>query len=189
MPRTADGDPETARPVVFALAREEIRRPYIEIIETSGHNRLITTLEVLSPDNKRPGAGRRNYLKKRSEVRRARANFVEIDLMRMGRTTLQIDSSELEKLRPWHYLAGVMRWPNRQEVYAITLQQPLPTIGIPLGKKDPDAPLDLQTAFALTWQKGPYPDLLDYDRAPPGEMSQKETAWCLQRLREVGMRS
>jgi hypothetical protein len=143
----------------------------------------VTTIEVLSPDNKHAGAGRRNYLKKRSEVRRARANFVEIDLLRAGKSTLQIDNAELEKLRPWHYLAGVLRWPRRQEVYAIPLQQALPTIGIPLRKKDGDAPLDLQAAFAITWQKGPYPGVLRYERPPPGSLTPKEIAWCEQLVR------
>src|SRR5262245_5160414 len=53
---------EVAKPIVFALAREEIRRPYIEIVETGAGNRLVTTIEVLSPDNKTTGTGRKYYL-------------------------------------------------------------------------------------------------------------------------------
>jgi len=91
---------EADRPIVFELFEEEVRRPYLDIIEPAAGNRLITSIEVLSPDNKVPGLGRKNYMKKRREVKRARASFVEIDLLRAGKTTLQIDPADLDKARP-----------------------------------------------------------------------------------------
>src|SRR5579862_3704090 len=53
---------ETDAPAVFELWREELRQPFIEIIEPAAGNRVVTAIEVLSPDNKRPGPGRRSYL-------------------------------------------------------------------------------------------------------------------------------
>jgi hypothetical protein len=51
---------ELAEPVVFELAEEEIREPYVEILEPAVGNRLVTAIEVLSHDNKLPGPGRRS---------------------------------------------------------------------------------------------------------------------------------
>jgi hypothetical protein len=48
--------------------------------------------------------------------------------------------------------------------------------------------LDLQAVFARVWEEGPYPELLDYDRMPPGDMSRDDVVWCLQRLRSSGYR-
>lgn len=82
--RTKAGVLELDTPMVFELVREEIRQPYIQIIEPAAGNRLVTAIEVLSPDNKTPGTGRKKYLKKREECWAAGANLVEIDLLREG---------------------------------------------------------------------------------------------------------
>jgi hypothetical protein len=60
-------------------------------------------------------------------------------------------------------------------------------VAIPLAEDDNDAPLDLQAAFTRCWDEGPYPELLHYDGPAPGELTEAETLWCGQRLREAGM--
>jgi hypothetical protein len=180
---------ELDEPFVFTLAKEEVREPYIEIIEPAAGNRLITAIEVLSPDNKASGAGRRKYLRKRRELRKGRTNLVEIDLLRNGNPTFRLSVEELAKVGPWRYLVAVTRWPRSQEIYPVVLQKRLPRFGVPLKKQDPDVPLDLQSAFARVWQDGPYPELLNYDGPPPGEMSADEIAWCAERLRQAGLRA
>jgi hypothetical protein len=45
--KTIDADPATT---VVEFQREEIRQPYIEIIEPASGNRVVTAIEVLSPD-------------------------------------------------------------------------------------------------------------------------------------------
>jgi hypothetical protein len=179
---------ELDQPMVYEVSYEEIREPYIEIIEPAGGNRLITAIEVLSPDNKVPGAGRKQYLKKRKEFRSAHANLVEIDLLRSGKPTVRVGAAELAALQPWRYLAAVTRWPNREEVYAVALQNRLPRLAIPLTAEDQDVRLDLQAVFTRCWEEGPYPELLRYDGPPPGEMTPEETAWCDERLRLAGFR-
>lgn len=179
---------EVDKPITFEAFEEEVRQPYIEIIETTTGNRLTTAIEALSPDNKIDGVGRKMYLKKRREVRQARANLVEIDLLRTGKSTLEIADDDLVSLPPWRYLVGVLRRPKQQEVYPIQLQKRLPIISVPLGRKDADVALDLQAAFTRVWLEGPYPELLNYDGLPPGEMTPEETKWCGQKLRQAGMR-
>jgi hypothetical protein len=176
---------ELAEPIVFELAAEEVREPYVEIIEPAAGNRLVTAIEVLSPDNKLRGTGRKDYFRKRREDSAAHANLVEIDLLRAGKPTLRLTAAQLASLPPWHYLAAVRRWPRRQEVYPIHLQRRLPQIAVPLLSGDRDVPLDLQAVVTRCWQEGPYPELLRYDGPPPGALAPDDLAWCEERLRQA----
>lgn len=177
-------------PAVFDLWREEIRQPLIYIIEPAAGNRLVTAIEILSPDNKLPGDGRASYIRKREEFWNSHTNLVEIDLLRDGMSTVRISLEKLASLQPWHYLCSVTRnFPSQQEVYAIPLQKRLPRIKIPLSAEDQDVPLDLQAVFTRCWDEGPYPEVLHYDGPPPGTMTAEEIDWCFQRLRDNGYRS
>ena len=51
---------------------------------------MITTIEVVSPTNKRAGEGRQLYVQKRQDMMRAGVSTVEIDLLRGGETLLPI---------------------------------------------------------------------------------------------------
>jgi hypothetical protein len=180
---------EPDAPTVFELWREEIREPAIHIIEPAADTRIITSIEVLSPSNKAPGVGRREYLQKRDELWRGAVNLVEIDLLRAGEPTVRLSDEKMKDLKPWHYLVAVTRrWPSRQEVYENLLQSHLPKVAIPLTPDDMDVVLDLQTVFARSWDEGPYPELLHYDGPPPGKWSPEEIAWCEERLRAAGYR-
>jgi len=171
---------------VFELWRDEIREPLIQIVEPAEGNRLVTVIEVLSPENKEGGPGRRSYVRKRDELWQGGANLVEIDLLHAGRPTVRIASEQLESLRPWRYLVAVTRrWPSRQEVYVVPLEQRLPRVAIPLAEDDRDVPLDLQVAFARCWDEGPYPELLHYDAPAPGELTEQERQWCQRLIRDV----
>jgi hypothetical protein len=178
---------EPDAPAVFELWREEIRQPLIHIVEPAAGNRLVTAIEVLSPDNKAPGPGRALYLRKRDELWEAGVSLVEIDLLRAGEATVRIAPAHLETLRPWRYLAAVTRnRPPRQEVYAVPLDRRLPRIGIPLAEGDADVTLDLQAAFARCWNEGPYPELLQYGGKTPDGLTEQEARWCAQLVRESG---
>lgn len=176
-------------PAIFELWREEIRQPYIEIVETAAENRVVTAIEVLSPVNKLAGAGRSSYLRKRDEFWDSGINLVEIDLLRQGESTIRIPPEKLEKqLPPRHYLIAVSRsWPPRQEVYPVQLQRRLPKIKIPLADKDNDLTLELQLAFTRCWNEGPYPELLRYSGPPPGTMSAADAGWCHTALEKAGL--
>jgi hypothetical protein len=178
---------EVDAPAVFEWWRDEIREPYIKIIEPAAGNRLITAIEVLSPENKVRGPGRKSYLRKRDEFWQGGANLVEIDFLRAGQPTVRISREQLDSLRPWRYLVAVTRrWPSRHEVYAVPLERQLPRVAIPLGDDDRDVPLDLQAAFTRCWDEGPYPELLHYDGPAPGELTEAESQWCRQRLEKAG---
>src|SRR5438874_12955725 len=104
--------------------------------------RLITVIEFLSPTNKK-GEGRRQYLAKRNLILASSVNLVEIDLLRQGnrlptKGTLPTGDYFL-------FVSSAKKRPTI-DVWPILLEQPLPTIPIPLKKKDPLVSLDLQRA-------------------------------------------
>src|SRR4051812_48490615 len=67
------------------LPDEEVTETFLEIRTTADGERLVTSVEVLSPTNKTPGAtGRGRYLAKQHELQSAGVNLVEIDLLRRG---------------------------------------------------------------------------------------------------------
>ena len=177
-------EPDT--PLVVEIIEEEIRQPLIHIIEPAAGNRVVTAIEVLSPDNKTPGPGQTSYLRKRDELWQSEAHLVEVDLLRGGGRVLRVSPQRLEQLPPWCYLVAVSRRPSQCEFYTFSLEQSLPRVAIPLAHGDPDVVLDLQAAFTRCLDAGPYPELLQYDQPAPGELTVEQAAWCKPRLVESG---
>ena len=174
---------------VFAVVVDDVREPFIQIVDPTDLSRVVTAIEVISPKNKRPGAGRKSYLQKRQELWRAGANLLEIDLLRAGKSVARLDAVDLEELRPFDYLVVVSRQePAQQEVYATTVRDRLPRVAVPLRKGDADVTLDLQGAFTRCWNEGPYPEILRYDQPPPGPMSETDVKWCVRQLVEKKLR-
>ena len=165
--------------LVFERTAEEIRQPVLHIVEPAAGNRVVTAIEVLSPDNKSTGPGRKSYLKKCGELRQALANLVEVDLLRGGTSLLRKLDSAANGDSAWAYSVAVTRQlPALYEVYTVGLRQRLPRVGVPLDDGEPDVILDLQAAFERCWDAGPYPELLRYDAPPPADLSVEGRAWC-----------
>src|SRR5207249_1598218 len=71
---------------MLALVHTEFREGFLEIREAHGDRQVVTSIEVLSPSNKRFGSeGWFEYLRKRQACLSGMVNFVEIDLLRRGR--------------------------------------------------------------------------------------------------------
>jgi hypothetical protein len=168
-------------PVVVELFREEVRQPFLSIIEPAEGNRVVTAIEVLSPDNKTSGAGRASYLSKQEELWFGNTNLVEIDLLRAGQPVVRVPEERLMALPERRYLVSVTRsFPTRCELYGFSMMQRLPRISLPLASDDKDLTLDLQQVFTKCWNAGPYPELLHYDQPAPGELTEQETHFCQQ---------
>ena len=83
-----DADPVTMR----AFVQEEHRETFVEIYEASAGQRLVTSIEVLSPSNKRPGTeGWELYQRKRQSLLLGNVSLVEIDLLRGGQRMPMLD--------------------------------------------------------------------------------------------------
>ncbi len=149
------------KPAIHTLpVPKRFRQAYLTIRNREFQN-VVTVIEVLSPWNKAAGQGRTEYLVKRANLLLTPAHLVELDLLRGGRRL-----ATREPLEPADYYAFVCRKERlpSAEVYAWTLQQPLPPIPIPLAGEDPDVVLDLQAAFTTTYDRAGYDYSLNYRR-------------------------
>ena len=68
------------------------------------------------------------------------------------------------------------------EVWPITLDQPLPTVPLPLLPGDPDVMLDLQQAFTNVYESIGYDLAVDYAQPPEVPLSAESAAWVAERL-------
>lgn len=169
---------------VVEFYREDMRQPYIEIIEPASGNRVVTSIEVLSPDNKTPGAGLTSYLRTQQELWDSGANLVEIDLLSAGARSSRVERSRAAHVIERRYLVTVTRaYPTHCEFYGVELHEPLPKVSIPLTPGDDDVTLDLQSVFQRTYDSGPYPQLLYYDQPAPSRINETESELVRQVLR------
>ena len=159
-------------------AREELpTETYLEIIDASSGHRVITVIEVLSPTNKLPGPGQDLYLAKQKEVKQAKVNLVEIDLVRQGQRVTSLPGSQQPAKVRALYQACVWRASKLQyEIYPIPLANRLPRIRIPLRPTDADIRLDLQAVLDQAYRNGRYFATLDYTRPLAPAMDKEDTA-------------
>jgi hypothetical protein len=148
-----------------------LRIPTVEVREVTG-NRLVTCIEILSYANKRQ-LGFEQYQQKRDRLIRSGVHLVEIDLIRRGKRAMA------ESLLPKsHYCISVTRVSDRIDVWALNMQEPLPTIPIPLLPPDADVPLDLSQAIHQVYEEADYDLTIDYSRQPPPPpLSDAEQRW------------
>lgn len=176
------------RPLVIHVPHDERREPFVEIYAGRGKTRrLVTTIEVLSPSNKKPGEeGRDLYLRKQRELLKSKVNLVEIDLLRGGEHSTAVPHQRLVgKAGPFDYHVCVHQFDQWEDyfVYAIQLAEPLPIVDVPLLPGDGVVPVDLQAVFARSYDTGPYAREIDYlhDRPEP-PLSPKQARWAKQCL-------
>ena len=180
---------EADTPVRVAIPPTEYREPFVEIVHTAG-GEVVTVIEVLSPANKSPGEGHRLYRRKQQEVLDSPAHLIEIDLLSEGLLTVAITEEARTGLEAHRYLVCVNRKPERYqfELYPVPLQRRLPRVSVPLREPDPDVVLDLQAVFARCYDNGGYADFIDYRQPPPVSLSDEESAWMEDRLKEKALR-
>lgn len=163
-----------------------LRLVSVEIRQTDSME-MVTAIEILSPENKRPGhEAHSEYLRKRRELLRSAAHLMEIDLLRGGqRPPLETDVPDA----PYYItLSGEERRPT-VEVWPIQLGEQLPMLPVPLLTPNPDAPLDLEAAVAAVYERGGYADLIDYSQPPPPpELGTIESDLIGEILNQAGLR-
>jgi hypothetical protein len=135
---------------------------------------LVAVIELLSPVNKRRGAGRTEYLDKRRAFLRARLHLIEIDLLR-SYPRMPFD----DPLPPADYLVMVAQAGERPHcsVWPISVRQPLPTIPIPLLDPDPPVPLALSQALHTAYERARYDLRVDYRKPPVPPLTPQDAAW------------
>lgn len=153
---------------------EEVRESYLEIREVSTGS-IVTVIELLSPKNKKAGPGRDAYETKRLRLLSSRANLVEIDLIRAGRSMIKLTPSESA---PYSAIVSPAPLRPEAELYAFGLQAEMPTLTIPLGAEDPGIPLALQQVVNETYDRAGLDLAIDYSQPPPSpKLSPEDQAW------------
>lgn len=143
-----------------ACVEFEDRETFLDIYKLDPDRKLVTSIEILSPSNKRRGsAGWDQYERKRSIFIHGHAHLVEIDLLRRGRRHAMVES--------WPdspYVISVLRREKAPvaEIWQAYSLQPLPKIPIPLKSPDPDIVIALQPLVEEIYERSRYFDDMKY---------------------------
>ena len=173
---------EAGAPVTMrALIEAEFRESFIEIREASGDRKLVTTIEILSPSNKKSGtAGWERFLRKRqAHLEGAIANLVEIDLLRGGTRMPMLDSWPAS---PYYFLVARREQTPECKVWPAHFKLPLPEIPIPLEPHDADVPLALQPIVLSIYKSSRYEKDVDYHQHCHPSLSSGDREWLAERL-------
>lgn len=184
---SAHGGMDVAEPLVLeTLVDEKIREAYIEVVDPE-RNKVVTVIEILSPDNKVARShGLKSFGTKRSQVMRSPSHWVEIDLLRRG-----VSLPLRKRIRAHEYLVHVSPTHRRPQglVWPIRLSQRLPVIPIPLRTGDDDALLDLQAVLNTAYDHAGYDADIDYTKEPVPPLCPQWAEWSDRWLREKGLRA
>ncbi|GJD15818.1 hypothetical protein RIVM261_007740 [Rivularia sp. IAM M-261] len=169
---------------VTLLITQEIKERYLEVkrVETK---EVVTTIEILSPKNKRSGEGRTAYETKRQRVLSSNTHLVEVDLLRGG-VPLPIMETTIKS----HYRILVSRFERRPQadLYAFDIQNPIPSFLLPLREGDVEPMLDLQTILNELYDRASYDLVIDYHQEPVPGLSKTDKDWLDNLLQDQGFR-
>jgi hypothetical protein len=172
------GGVAVADSVLVDLDIEPKTESYVQVIDVRSGHQVVTSIEVISPTNKRAGEGKRLYLQERQDMMLGGANTVEIDLLRSGDWLLPISPERIMPAHQTTYLAWIwrVRDPNRLTVVRIPLRARLPVLPIPLRDTDAEVALDLQSILDQCYRNGGYDDI-DYRTPPSPPLSDADRDW------------
>ena len=177
---TANGSPAT----VLLPVPEEVRERFLEIREVETH-RVVTVIEILSPANKAPGEGRRQYEIKRQQVLGSATSLVEIDLLRLGHPLPAQPQVQREYRilvsRGWERPKGLL--------YSFNLPDPIPVVPMPLQRGEAELSLALGELLPQIYEDVRYDLRIDYFAAPPPPgLTDEQSNWLDGLLREASLR-
>lgn len=163
---------------------DEVRETFLEVRSTA-NERIVTVLEILSPANKRAGAGREQYAEKRLGIFATRTHLVEIDLLRAG---------DPMPMRGWggqsDYRILVSRGDRRPSARLLPfgVRQAIPAFALPLLRGDDEPKVELGGLLHALYDRAGYDLRLDYraDAEPP--LDGGDAAWADELLRGAGLR-
>ena len=181
-----EGEVVSGAPVVFEVDAPPER--WVEIRHDDGQ--LVTVIEVVSPANRE--SGRDEFLKKRRDYIAAGVNVVEIDLLREGRSLIDVPQkmyvSRMGSAEHYTVMTIRARKAKRREIYKCLLREPLPVVQIPLRYPDQDVSLELQPMIDEIYTTGRYWKL-DHKAPLDPPLSAEDAAWAAELLAAAGVSS
>lgn len=160
-----------------AMPLEQIQLRAVRVY-TTDTRKLVTSIEILSPINKR-GEGLEIYRLKRNRLLRANVHMIEIDLLRSGqRPGWEVDDPPIDT----DYILLVNRvqidHDRISDIWPVALNLPLPPLPVPLLDPDPDIVLELGRAVSSIYERAAYARRIDYTRpVPPPELRTHIAVW------------
>ncbi|MDB9526357.1 DUF4058 family protein [Oscillatoria sp. CS-180] len=150
----------------------EVKERFLQVRLLST-DKVVCVVELLSPANKRAGAGRIAYETKRQAILSSATNLVEVDLLRGG------DPLPISPSAQGSYSILVSRSADRPEaeLYEFELSTPIPCFPIPLDSNDLEPIVPLQELLNTTYTRARFDLAIDYSQAVKPELSEKEMAW------------
>ncbi|MEO0539257.1 MAG: DUF4058 family protein [Cyanobacteria bacterium P01_A01_bin.105] len=141
-------------------------------------NLLVTSIEIISPVNKRE-PGLTMYRSKRQRLYQAGVHLLEIDLLRRGQRPFVQPG-----LPKTSYAVALTRAASgKVDVWTLNLPDPLPVVPVPLLDTDPDAVVNLSTAVEAIYADAGYDVILDYTQnPPPPALTETEAIWIKQQI-------
>src|ERR1043166_4294667 len=132
-PAVAMAEPKAVHEVVLDPDQmERYKQEYLVVREIGEFQRVLAVVEMLSFANKE-GNYMPKYREKRSKFLTSLSHFMEIDFLRGGPSPSRAMCPELPST-PYFILVARKTGPGRKEEgYPLGLQDPLPTVALPLG--------------------------------------------------------
>ncbi|MFN6558328.1 MAG: DUF4058 family protein [Nostoc sp. ChiSLP01] len=164
---------------------EHITENYLEIREVST-GFVLTSIEVLSPKNKRHGEGRKAYELKRKQVLASLSNLVEIDFLRVGKPMLvfgEIPATDYQII----VSRSLMR--PQAKLYGFSIREAIPLFSLPLQSEDTEPILNLQSLLHGIYNRARYHLAIDYNQEPVPPLKPEDALWSDMLLREQGLRT
>jgi hypothetical protein len=152
---------------------EEVQERYLEIREVAT-GRVVTVIELLSPKNKRSGAGRDAYLQKRQQIIMSQTHLVEIDLLRSGEVLPMLGGVSTH----YRILISPSALRPKAQLYAFNIRQPIPSMRVPLDGGNAIA-LDLQPLLHQVYDRARFELAIDYHQPLSPKLSEEDNIWLL----------
>ncbi|MDY6803766.1 MAG: DUF4058 family protein [Cyanobacteriota bacterium] len=177
--------PPTAQPATVMLPMPEtVKQGYLEILDVATKE-VITTIEILSPTNKRAGEGRKAYLAKRRRIFRSATHLVEIDLLRSAKPMPVLDDNVESD-----YRILVSRSDRRPlaDLYHFNVRDAIPSFSLPLQSGDTEPVIDLQPLLNSVYDLGGFDTAVDYAKEPIPKISKTDAEWVDALLKQQSLR-
>lgn len=151
---------------------EEVQERFLEIREVATGT-VITTIELLSPKNKRPGEGRIAYLQKRQKILTSATHLIEIDLLRGGEPLPMIGAVTS------NYRILISRSPQRPkaQLYAFNIRQEIPAFPIPLRAEEAEPLIELQPLLHRVYDRARLELAINYSQPCTPKLSLEDETW------------
>ncbi len=152
---------------------ETIKERYLVLSEVQS-GEVVTVIELLSPTNKRPGKGRRQYEAKRTSILDSATHLVEIDLIRAYHPMLVYGNGHHS-----HYRILVSRSNRRPQadLYGFNVQESIPTFSLPLRQGDEEPLVDVGQLLHDLYDRAGYDLSVDYRRDPVPAFQGEDASW------------